>query len=450
MAIQAYKKNLLVIALPIMLNGLISQVQMIIDRAFIGRLDILFMSAIGNATAPMWTTMSFLNALTMGATILISQAIGAGKIDEAKTYTASMFKFNNFVALILFLFWVFGARLIYRLMGVSENVLAPCLTYTYFFSPIFLIMGIGSSCAAMLQTCGDTKPLIAYGIIRSGLNILLDWLLIFGHWGGPAMGIGGAALATTISEFLGGIVLIVLIIRNKKLFTRPKFVEILKPRFTYYWNSAKLGIPSAAEDFAWNFGNIMMIRILNQVNEMAAGIFTLVFSIEIIPSVILMSLGNATLTLTGQEVGKKDAVQAKRIGKTSFIWSMGIAVICLVTFILAPKQLMSIFTTDVAVVTLAASYLYLIGINLFPKAGNVILGSGIRGYGDTKWMMYTQFFGTFFVIAVASLFVFGFKMGIIGVFCAVICDELVRCIINGYRFKRGMNWRVPSETVTLQ
>ena len=89
-----------------MLSNLISQIQMLIDRIFLGRLDILYMSAVGNATAPVWTTMSFVYSLSMGASILISQSVGEKKIESAKDYAASMIKFHNVIPVILFLFWL--------------------------------------------------------------------------------------------------------------------------------------------------------------------------------------------------------------------------------------------------------------------------------------------------------------------------------------------------------
>ena len=85
-----YKNKLVKIFVPIMLSNLIAQIQMFIDRIFLGRMDILYMSAVGNATAPMWTTMSFVFSLSMGASILISQSVGEKDIEKAKDYAASM------------------------------------------------------------------------------------------------------------------------------------------------------------------------------------------------------------------------------------------------------------------------------------------------------------------------------------------------------------------------
>jgi Na+-driven multidrug efflux pump len=98
-----------------------------------------------------------------------------------------------------------------------------------------------------------------------------------------------------------------------------------------------------------------------------------------------------------------------------------------------PKPIMSMFTQDQPIIASAAIYLAIVSINLYPKSGNIIIGSGIRGYGNTKWMLGTQLFGTVFIASMAALFVFGFKIGITGVFLAVCADEFVRCIINAWK-----------------
>ena len=79
-------------------------------------------------------------------------------------------------------------------------------------------------------------------------------------------------------------------------------------------------------------------------------------------------------------------------------------------------------------------YIILVAANLFGKSGNIIIGSGIRGYGDTKWMLFTQGFGTVAVVGLSALCVFVFKLGMLGVFIAVLCDEGIRAVINTIRF----------------
>ena len=432
-----YKNKLVKIFVPIMLSNLIAQIQMLIDRIFLGRMDILFMSAVGNATAPMWTTMSFVFSLSMGASILISQSVGEKNIEKAKDYAASMIKLHNFIPVLLFFFWTFGSPFVFRLMGVSENVMKPCVTYTRLYAPVYLITGLWASYSVVFQTSNYTKPLVTYGIIRSVLNIILDYLLIFGKFGFPRMEIAGAALGTTIAEYAGAIYLLYITISKKeKFFTSPGLKRILGAKIKPYLTSIKLGFPSACEDLLWNAGNLCIIRILNTINEKAAGIYSMVFTVEILFVVVIGAIGNGTLTLTGEATGAKDVKLYRNVVKTAVKWSFLVAAFALIFVSIFPRLTLSLFTTDKEVIEMSVIYIILVAANLFGKSGNIIIGSGIRGYGDTKWMFFTQALGTVGVVGLACLCVFVFKLGMLGVFIAVLCDEAVRALINFVRFLR--------------
>ena len=140
-----YIKRILAIAVPIMLSSLISELQMMIDRVFIGKLSLDCMSAVGNASTPIWTTMNVIFSFTTGATILVSQAYGAKKIDKAKNTLASLFKYNNILAILLFLFWLICPQVAFHLMHVDESIIGMSVDYARFYSPIFILTGIGAS-----------------------------------------------------------------------------------------------------------------------------------------------------------------------------------------------------------------------------------------------------------------------------------------------------------------
>lgn len=287
------------------MNNIIGQLQMMIDRIFLGHANDLYMSALGNVSSPVWTTMSFCNALVMGASILISQNVGAGRRDEIGEYAVAMMKYNNIIPVFLCFFWMIFPKPVFTLLGVSESVMPLCLSYVRWYAPLFLITGMGGSLGVILQTSNYTKPLVAYGLFRSGLNMLLDWVLIFVKFGMPALGIEGAAIATVIAEYVGAIYISVVFFTSKRLPTRPSWQDVKKGHFKSYLHSAKLGINIALEDFAWNIGNLILIRILNSINEYAAGIYTIVFGVEVLAVVIVGAIGSGTMTLTSEATGKK-------------------------------------------------------------------------------------------------------------------------------------------------
>lgn len=433
---KTYTKKILAIAIPIMLSNLISQLQMMIDRIFIGRLSLESMSAVGNASTPMWTTMSTIFALTTGATILVSQAYGANDLDRAGNLLSSLFKYNNVLGFLLFLFWMFCPQVAFHLMGVDESIIGMSIDYARYFSPIFILTGIGASVSCMLEVSQKTQIMVWYGVSRSVANVVLDYVMIFGHFGFPAMGVKGAALATTIAELLGDLVVLIYVLTAKDLVLRPTFARILGAKFGSFIETVKFGVPAACEDFAWNLGNLYLIAMLNKVSVEAAGIHSIVFGVELIAVVMVGSIGTATLTLSGFETGRKDIKGVWDVVKYSALLSWAICALNLILFLLIPGKILGLFTTDQNVLGIAALYLLIVGIDLFPKSGNIIFGSGIKGYGEPSWMLKTQLFGTAFVIVMSSLMVLVFHMGILEVFILVVIDETLRFLLNGRKLIR--------------
>ena len=174
--LKLYMKRLLIIAVPIMLSNLIGQLQMLIDRVFLGHANNLYMSALSNCTTPMWTTMSFCFSIVVGASILISQSVGAGNKDNIEEYAGAMIKYNNIIPVILFFFWLFFSEPVFKIMGVSDNLMKYCLEYSVYYAPVFLLTGLGGSLNVILQTSNYTKPLVYYGVIRARPNIVLDYV----------------------------------------------------------------------------------------------------------------------------------------------------------------------------------------------------------------------------------------------------------------------------------
>ena len=430
-----YFGSIFKIAVPLILANVISQIQMIIDKAFLGQMNDIYLSAIGNVSSPVWTSLSFCFSIVVGSSIIISQMVGAKNTDEVEKYSASMLVWTNVLPFLLFIFWFFFGKYVYGAMGVSENVLQYCIDYTRYYSFSILLVGIQSSTMVIMQTSNYTKPMIFYGIIRAGLNIFLDWVLIFGNLGFPALGMKGAAIATTIAEYAGTGYALMIFFSSKKLFTRPSFKGIRKSSPVPFLKSVKLGINTALEDFAWNGGNLVLIVILNSISEIAAGIYSMIFGVELLVVVVIGSFGNATLTLSGEAKGAKDSEKFRGTTTCACILSAAVSVVMLAVCLLIPEKIIGIFSSDENIIAGCGIYLVLMCVNLYGKSGNIIIGSAIRGSGNTKWMFYTQIAGSVIVISSALLFVHVFHMGIAGVFAAIIADELIRATINYIKYR---------------
>ena len=429
--------QILRLALPLILQQLCLQMQLWIDRAMLGHVNAAYFSAIGNASMPYHMVLSTITAVCGGTAILTAQSIGAGDRNRVKEVAESSFLGSSVLSLLAFGFFLFFSDELFALMGVQPPILEFSLSYIRILSVSLIFMGISSTATGILQGLGFTKVIMAAGIAGNLLNILLDRVLIFGVPGIPAMGISGAALATVIANFLSALVLFVYVLRSSRMPVALRMPRDMGASLRQYRQVLKLGIPSGLEYALWNVGNVILVSFLNRVDAMAAGIYTLVFSVETVPLLIYMGFANAGLTLVGQQTGANDPRQAKRTGLTCLTFSLVICLVVAVIFRAFPRQILLCFTDDVSILDVSVPHLVFVSWILFPKAVNNVIGLCIRGMGDTRWMLYTQIFGSAVMILGGYLLILHFGLGLSGIFITLLADEGLRGIANLLRFLWG-------------
>lgn len=429
-------KRIFRLALPLILQQLCLQLQLWIDRAMLGHVNPEFFSAIGNTTVPYHMVTAVITAVCGGTAILVAQGIGAGNNGQVRETAECSFPGSSVLSVLAFLFFQFCSEDLFRLMGVQSPILEYSLAYIRILSFSLLVLGPASTAASILQGLGFTGIIMGAGIVGNLLNILLDWLLIFGRLGLPALGIEGAALATTVSNFAAAPLTVLFVLRSPRMPVKLQLLQPLSGQLRRYRRVLALGLPSGLEYALWNVGNLILVSFLNRLDMMAAGIYTLVFSIETVPLLVYMGFANAGLTLVGQETGANDPRQARRTGLVCLGCSLAVCGAVALVFRAFPRQILGVFTDDPGVLETSVPYLVFISWILFPKAVNNVIGLCIRGMGDTRWMLYTQIFGTVFMICVGYILILKSGLGLAGIFITLLADETLRAGANLLRFFR--------------
>jgi len=425
------------IAAPLIFQQIFMQLQIYVDRAFLGRVDSQLFSAIRNVLVPYYAIVSIITAICTGTTILIAHNTGAGNEVMCKKYAQSSFSGNIIISIIAFLFFFFGSGFIFSLMGVKPPILDYSVSYLKILSFSLLISGIYSTAVSVMQGIGLTKIIMVTGVISNLLNIILDYILIFGKFGIPQMGIEGAALASVISIAAASPVIIIYVFKSKKIPFNINLRDVVRSDLNLYKQVLKKGLPTGFEIGLWNIGNIIVISFLNRLEAVSVGVYTMIFSIQLVPLFFYNGLAQAALTLVGIKTGEGKHKQALDTGFKALLYSFIFCAVFAVIFIIFPEEIMSVFTPDVSFIETASKYFLVIAVTMFPKALNVIMGHSIRGMGDTKWMMYTQVFGTVLVIVLSYILTFTAGLGLMGIFITFLADETARGLINTLRFRRG-------------
>ncbi len=425
------------IALPIIVQGLVFQLQAVVDKAFLGRIDTNYLSAVGIAQLPFLTSVEVLTAICTGLTIIVATKFGAGKYKDIPISVNASISFSLLFSLLLFLIWLAFPDVIFTWINVDETLLPYCMDYVRALSFFLILFGLDISLQAALQGMGKTKVIMYVGLVKVLLNILLAWLLIFGRFGFPAMHVKGAALAVTISNLTGSLILIAYFILSRELSANMRLFDILRFRWSYYKEIIRLGLPTGIEYLLWNVSNLVLISLLNQQDNQVVAIYTVTFTIEIFVYMIFNGIARATLTLVGNHIGAGNKKAAKSLMTSSILYSMIFVLLFCLLFALIPKAILSIFSNDMELIEASSFYLIVRGITMFPKSLNVVVGSGNRANGDVKWMLYTQIFGSVFVIVSAYSLLYGLNLGVMAIYLTLFLDELLRAILNTLRFYKG-------------
>jgi len=430
-------KMIFTISLPLICQQIFLQLQIYVDRAMLGHVNSDFFAAIGNVLVPYHTIISIITAICTGTTILIAHNIGAKNFEMCKKYAESSYLGNAVISTTAFLLFYFGSDLIFWLMGVKSPILEYSASYLKIISFSLLIFGVYSTSVSIMQGVGLTKIIMITGIVSNILNIILDYILIFGKFGFPKMGIEGAALASVISISAASPIIIIYVFKNNKMSFKLNLLDVINSKLNLYKQILKKGLPTGFEVGLWQTGSLLVISFLNRLDNVSVGVYTLIFSIQLVPLFFYSGFAHATLTLVGFKTGEGQHKQAVNIGFKTLSFSWICCIVFAILFIIFPKNIMEIFTKDIIFIENSAKYLLIIAITMFPKSLNIVMGYGIRGMGDTKWMLGTQIFGTIFVITISYILIFIVKIGLMGIFITYLIDETVRGIINMMRFWKG-------------
>ncbi len=422
------------IALPIIIQGLVFQLQAIVDKAFLGRIDTNYLSAVGIAQFPFFASIDALVAICTGLTIIVAKKYGAGKQKDIHDSVNASIGFNMLLSFVLLFIWMQFSDEIFLLMNVNSQLLPYCNDYVRILSFLLIFYGIDMSLQSALQGMGKTKPIMYIGCFKVFLNILLAWILIFGKLGFPAMYVRGAALATMLSNVAGTLTLTAYFIISKELSANIKLREVIRFRWNLYKEVIRLGLPTGTEYLLWNVSNLILITLLNKQGVQVVAIYTVTCTVELFVYMIFNGIARATLTLVGNSIGAGNDNAAKYIMTSSIRYSMVFVLLFCIIFTLIPKPILSIFTNDKDLINISVFYLIFKGFTLFPKALNVVVGHGIRARGDVKWMLYTQIFGSVFVVAFSYTLIKVFNVGVIAIYLTLFFDEFLRAILNTFRF----------------
>jgi putative MATE family efflux protein len=376
-------KNIWKVSFPIILSGVAQNIVNVTDTAFLGRVGIIEIGAAGNAGILYFVLMMLGMGFTIGCQIMI------GRRNGEKDYLAIGKIFSNGLyfmlglGLMMLLTMKFLSPLLLESLTASPSVLEASNLYINIRSWGIPFAYLSFLFISFFTGITETKVLIRVTFFQAFINVILDYLLIFGHLGFPKLGIEGAALASMISEIGAFIYIFIYTIRKIDL---KKYNLLINLKFDKKLlnKMLKIGSPIMAQNFIALSTWLCFFMIIEQIGERELAISHIIRSIYMVLMIPLFGFSTATSTLVSNLIGEGRSYDVLKLVKKVSIMCLGFTVTLMPLSFLFPERIISIYTNDLNLINDSIPVLFVITGAMLLFSIAYITFSAVTGTGKTQ------------------------------------------------------------------
>lgn len=426
------RRQIIKLAWPVILEGVGVMAVGVLLTAMVGRLGAITLASVGLANMLQFSTAMVFAAAGTGAASIVARETGAGNWREARNIIGQAVMLGMVLGIGLAIIGWLVAEYALKLTAAEPEVVtlaAGLVKILFVFTPLFLVMSIG---CATLRGMGKTQ--LAFGVtaVSNSLAIGISYMLVFGQ-GVEAMGAYGVAWGLGISQFVGAIATLQVLIRQEKL--QLSWRHILVIRGKVIKRILDISIPAALEQLAMQSGRMVFTFMLAGVGALQFAAHQIAIQIESMSFLPGFGFSVASMTLVGQYLGKGMPHRAVQFAwLTNKIACLSMAIFGVMMFVFA-EQLAALFIDDAQVVQWGALCVMISVLEQPTLAVCFVLGGALRGAGDTKWPMYITTTGVWLVrLPLVYLFIGVWGYDITAAWYITAVDFLLRGIILWWRF----------------
>lgn len=437
---KSFYKKFFILMIPMALKELISSLVNLVDTIMVGQLGETSIAAVGIANQVYFLFTVFLFGMSCGAGVFASQFWGAGDTKNMKRVLGLNLILSVSLALI-FITGIFTIpSQIFRQFTADPTVMQEGIEYIFIVSVGYLATAI-TTCYDMSVCCSENAslPFItrAVGLV---INVLFNWIFIFGHFGVPAMGVRGAAVATVIARF-SEMAIMLSFIYGRKLIQAASPKELFSFDRSLVMRFFKAATPVILNEMAWAIGITVYTWVFSKISPEAMVVVTIVQNVERLMLVFFHGGGNAAGIFIGKAVGAKKYKTAYIYGKKFAFLSIALALVLSTCFVLARPLILAPYNISAEVYESAMQLLLIVAFMMNIKSLTFLMIVGVfRNGGDTKAALVIDI-GSVWLIGVPTVAFFGLVLDApLFVTYAVMCtEEIVKVIVSLFRF-RSKKW----------
>jgi MATE family multidrug resistance protein len=384
------------LAMPVVFAELGWMAMGVVDTLMVGPLGPEAIGAVGIGSSLFTSIVIFAMGLLLGLDTLVSQAFGAGRVEDCHRWLVHGIALSVVVALPAVLVLLGMAELLSR-WGLDPAVLPLTQPYLQILTWSVVPLVMYATFRRYLQGMHVVRPVMIALVAANVTNAFMNWVLIYGHLGAPAMGVRGSAWATVIARVaMAAYLLIVIVLRERG--RRPGLFETpLTIDGGWMRRLVALGFPAAAQ-IALEVGVFAAATALaGRLAPTALASHQIALNIAACAFMVPLGVSSAGAVRVGHAIGRGDVLAAERAGWTALLFGAAFMSATALLFVLAPRALIAAFTTDAGVLAIGSSLLLVAAVfQLFDGIQGVATGV-LRGLGDTRTAMLWNLFAHWFI-----------------------------------------------------
>jgi putative MATE family efflux protein len=427
-------RRVLAISLPSAFHNLMNMVQTMIDMLFVGRISAVSLASVGVSMQYTAMLYAFMSLVYVGTNVLVSRFYGSKEMGKAGQTVYVMILFSFVISLPLMFFCLFHSPILFEILGTGDDVVREGTVYisTYSYAlPALFVQGVLFS---GLNALGKTKIPLYISIFGNILNVALDWAMIFGHMGFPAMGIQGAALATVITIYFQLAIYLTCYFFSKDIGIIPSFDMSLLKR------GIKVAIPAWLERVVAHPSYLVLSALVAKFGVDALAGYQIGLRIEGLAFMPGVGFIFASMALVGQGLGAGKPEEAEKDAYAAVISAsviMGVLGLLMAAF---PYALARIFTDNEATIENAVWYLRIMGISQVPLAICFVISGSLRGAGDTNVTFAINAISLWGLRILPAWLLTFYITNSVWVYLVAMIESVVRAVILLLRFRSG-KWK---------
>ncbi len=431
------------IAWPSFIELTLTQLASMVDLMMVGQLGAAALAGVGLTTQPKFLMMTMFMAMNVGATALVARNKGAGNRERANLIMRQAMMLTFALSILGgILVFAFAEPLVSFMSSGAKDAatLANGTIYLRIQALGIVTVAVTSTITASLRGAGNSRTAMYYNLTANVVNVIFNYLLIYGHFGFPRLEVAGASLATVIGQVVA-MFLAFGSVMSQKNYVHLSFKDGFKPQKDAMLSIFNIGIPAMIEQVIMRTGMIIYSRTVAGLGTMAFATHQVCMNIQALSFMNGQAFAVSATSLMGQSLGRKRPDMAEYYTTRTRRLGMGVSALLMCVFFLFGGQIVALYNNEPEIVETGAKLLMFVALIQPLQSSQFILAGALRGAGDTRATAVIIAVTTLLVRpGLAVLLINQFDLGLYGAWIALAADQLLRSLLVWIRFISG-KWK---------